>query len=137
MAEPVSVENTGMACPACGAELKRKKSVRVSVSDLVGATIVGLFLVGVLVLVIRAMGPWELAFAVGFAVIAAVLVLSGEGKELGKPTYRSGAYTEGSMVGGLLFLLGVLVRFFVRYEVRTHDVCSRCGYRGPEDRSPG
>ena len=98
-------------------------------SDLLGVIVVGIFLLAVLALAAYALGPWGTGFAIAIIILAGLMVRSGGWNELGKPTFQTGASTPGWIIGGLLFFLWALVRFFFWFEIRTSQVCSQCGYK--------
>ncbi|MBU1691374.1 MAG: hypothetical protein KJ958_13190 [Gammaproteobacteria bacterium] len=123
------MNDTNMTCPTCGGNLKTKKTLRFSVSDLLGVIVVGIFLAAALALAAYALGPWGTGFAIVIIVLAGLIVRSGGWKELGKPTLQSGVFTPGWIIGGLLFILWALGRFFFWFEIRSSQVCSQCGYK--------
>jgi len=118
-----------MTCPSCGGKLRIKKTIKCSLADFIGVTFVSLFLLGVVALVAHMLGPWGFAYAVILVLIAWYIVRRRGAKELWQPMNTSGVFAEGWLLGGVLFLLGAVFRFFFRWEIQRHQVCSQCGYR--------
>ena len=87
-------------CPICGRPSRRW--LVVSLLDLFGVLFLTLFLGGV------------------------VLFFVGEGFL----TRLSGRWWGGSVVLGLLFLIGFAWKFFLQVEIRTDEICPHCRPRG-------
>ena len=121
-----------MVCPECGEKLKTKKSFSVSLLDLFGVLVVGGFFIVILLAIAHAMGPWKTAFGIAIVILVGLLVYHGGAKELDRPMFQTGAFLPGVGIGGPLLLLAALVRFFLRYEIRSHSECSKCGYKSNE-----
>jgi uncharacterized membrane protein YphA (DoxX/SURF4 family) len=50
-----------------------------------------------------------------------------------EPYMHAGAFTNVWLIGGLLFLVGALFRYFIRTDVRAVMHCDHCGYEKGED----
>ena len=119
----------GMKCPECGCDIKCKKSFRISIIDLIGASIVSLFLFAALWLIISALSPIRLVIAGVLLLPILILSIYGLSKMLLKRSFMpSGAFVAEWGIGGLLFLIWALMRYFVNAESKEAYCCKSCGF---------
>lgn len=122
------------ACPACGADMTEKRRIDFSLADVIGASFVLLVLFGLLVLFIKAIGWAALLIAIPVLILVAFLILSGGPKELGGYRFIGGIWDKAGVIGGILFLIWAVVRYFVRFEVVKQRSCICCGFQTGETR---
>lgn len=121
-------------CPACGGDMTEKRRFDFSLADVVGASFVLLVLFGLLVLFIKAIGWAALLIAVPILVLVVFLFFSGGPKELGGYRFIGGIWDNAGVIGGILFLIWAVVRYFVRFDILTQQSCTHCGFRSKETR---
>ena len=122
------------ACPACGADMAEKRRIDFSLADVIGASLVLLVLFGLLVLFIKAIGWAALLIAIPVLILVAFLIFSGGPKELGGYRFIGGIWDNAGVIGGILFLIWAVVRYFVRFEIFKQQSCTHCGFQSKETR---
>lgn len=117
-----------VTCPVCGGELIATKSIRISFVDLIGCTVLSVFLLGAIIVVVKMLGLWGFVFACALVATAWYLVKSYGSGVLSKPFYHNAAFAEGWLLGIVLFALGAVWRLFFWREIKLRLVCAQCGY---------
>jgi hypothetical protein len=121
-------------CPVCGADVGEKRRIDFSLADVVGASFIVIVLTSLLALFIHAIGWAALLIAIPVLILVAFLVFSGSPKELGGYRFIGDIWDKAGAIGGILFLIWAVVRYFVRFEVVRQRSCSKCGFQSVEAR---
>lgn len=116
------------SCPVCGNNLTEERRIKFSLADVIGAGFLVAVLGALLVLFIKVIGWAALLMAIPILILVAFLVFSGGAKELGGYRYIGGIWDQAGVIGGILFLIWAVVRYFVRFEVIKQQTCSHCGF---------
>jgi hypothetical protein len=114
------------SCPICGSDLTETRRIKFSLADVIGAGFLITLLGALLVLFIKAIGWAALLLAIPALILLTFLVFSGGAKELGG--YRYIGWDQAGVIGGILFLMWAIVRYFVRFEVIKEVTCTHCGF---------
>jgi hypothetical protein len=86
------------------------------------------------VLFINAIGWAALLIAIPILILVAFLIFSGGPKELGGYRFIGGIWDNAGVIGGILFLIWAVVRYFVRFEIVKQQSCTQCGFQSKETR---
>ncbi|HEY9099444.1 MAG TPA: hypothetical protein VIN38_11290 [Thiobacillus sp.] len=120
-------------CPVCGNNLIESSRISFSIADVIGAGFLVIMLGALLILFIKVIGWVSLLLAVPILILVTYLVFSGGAKELGGYRYIGGIWDQAGVIGGILFLIWAVIRYFVRFDVIKEQTCTHCGFHKGRD----
>lgn len=120
--------SVSQSCPVCGNNLTETRRIKFSLVDVIGAGFLVIVLGALLVFIIKVIGWAALLMAIPILMLVVFLVFSGGAKELGGYRYIGGIWDQAGVIGGILFLIWAVVRYFVRFEVIKEQKCSHCEF---------
>lgn len=116
-------------CPECGGGLVETRKISFSFADLIGASLLVAALITVLFIFIKAIGWIGLLVAVPLLALIVFVVIGGWYKKLsGYPLIGGSIWDQAGVIGGILFLIWVVIRYFIRFKIIKQQSCSQCGF---------
>jgi len=107
-----------------------KKKISFSILGMLGLAVISTVLVGILVLVLRSLDFYQIAFLIVMLIIVLISIIKRwSGALLKAPSSHMGVFAGAWSVGGILFVLWFVIRYFSGVSVVTQCSCVNCGHK--------